>query len=645
MSRKKYLGWMLISVFIITIFLIFLPVLSTSFYHKVAPVSEDGEAQLDLSEADLIKTKIYLEGQWELFWEKLIVTDHENGVAPDLIIHVPGEWSNYQINQKKLPADGYASYRLTLQNFTCDYPVALYIPDFAGAYSIYVDGELASKSGIISKNTKDIYTVPKAELYPISISGKAEYEVIVEVATTKFSGLYMTPVLCSYDEVTAENSVRNSLRLILFGIAFFAFINLFFIYLFAVRRKLHSFWMPVMIFLVLIRTMLTTEFYSFWQTALFFDLPYEKTNTLMYFVTFALKYLLLFLVQEQCGIKFSKREKTGFFVYYASLFLAYLLIPKSIYNQYLSVTIPMLTYVLDFYLFIKVYINREKLIKFGLVIFCGAALVISGLSLDSFYINGLIHMNMSIVLLLMLVIFMVILSIVYSMRYGDLYDDFTTSASKLEMARKQINMQKEYYDKLSSQFDEIRRIKHDINHIVGTMNVLTKEGNYDRLEEFLNEYTQASMLEQLPLFCNHSVANSIIGYYYIQAKREDISFESRCILDEKLSLPDSDLCIILGNALDNAITACKHMKPAQKRFISITSRSMNRYFLIQVSNSYNGQLEMKGGRLVSTKEEGSHGYGISNIKRVAEAYGGYVKIEHDGAIFTLTAAVLNHSDS
>jgi hypothetical protein len=362
----------------------------------------------------------------------------------------------------------------------------------------------------------------------------------------------------------------------------------------------------------------------------------------MFLVTFALKYLILFLVQEQCGIDFSRREKAGFLIFYATLFLAYLLIPKSIYNQYLSVLIPMLTYILDFYLFIKVYKGREKLIKFGMIIFVGATLIIIGLTLDSLYINGLIHINMSIMLLLTLVLFMVILSIVYSMRNGDLYDDFTTSASKLELAKKQINMQKEYYDKLNNQFDEIRRIKHDISHIVGTMNILAEEGKYDKLKEFLNEYSEASKIEKLPLFCKHSIANSIIGYYYMQAQREDIVFDSRCIIDEKLNVEDSDLCIILGNTLDNAITACKHMDPAQRRFVSITSRNMNRYYLIQVSNSYNGQLTMKNGHFISTKEESSHGYGISNIQRVIEAYGGYVKFEHDENVFTVTAAILKH---
>ncbi len=637
MVKNKYQRWILICGLILTLVLIFLPVIYTGLYHDITSVPEAVNAKMDLANADLTENKFYLEGQWEFYWKRLIISDEVEDMSPDLIIRVPDEWSNYKISNERLTAEGYASYKLTLEQFAYDDTVTLYIPDFSGAYKIYIDEQLASESGIISKDKDGIFTAPTTVLYPILLSGDITHEVIIEVASTMFSGLYMTPVLCNYDEITAENNIRSAVRLVLFGIALFAFINLLSIYLFSVRQKLHSFWMPVMIFLILIRTMLTTEFYSFWQPVLFFGLAYERTNLLMYLVTFALKYLLIFLVQEQCGIDFNRREKTGFLIFYMMLFLVYLLVPKYLYNQYLSVFIPMLTYVLDIYLFIKVYINREKLIKFGMIIFWGAVLIIIGLTLDSFYINGIIHINMSITLLFMLVIFMVIMCIVYSIRTGDLYDDFTVSASRLEMANKQITMQKEYYDNLSSQMDDIKKIKHDISHFIGTMNRLADEGKFDKLKEFLGEYSEKSSIEQLPLFCEHAVANSIIGYYYLQAQKEAISFESRCIIDAELEVSDSDLCIVLGNALDNAITACRLMDSSQIRFVSITSKIINRYCLFKVCNTYNGQVEMKNGQYISTKRVSSHGYGIKNIQKVIDAYGGFLKFEHDGNIFTFIA--------
>jgi sensor histidine kinase regulating citrate/malate metabolism len=50
-------------------------------------------------------------------------------------------------------------------------------------------------------------------------------------------------------------------------------------------------------------------------------------------------------------------------------------------------------------------------------------------------------------------------------------------------------------------------------------------------------------------------------------------------------------------------------------------------------------LDIKDGRYLSLKEGNSHGLGISNVKKVVEAYGGYLKIEHDEKFFTLKVAI------
>lgn len=59
--------------------------------------------------------------------------------------------------------------------------------------------------------------------------------------------------------------------------------------------------------------MLTTELYSFWQKKVFFNLSYETTNEFMFLASFIMKFLLIFMLQEQLGVPFSGKEKLGFF--------------------------------------------------------------------------------------------------------------------------------------------------------------------------------------------------------------------------------------------------------------------------------------------------------------------------------------------
>ena len=611
----------------------------TNYYHNITGAPKAKNGVMDLSNVGIENGKIYLDGQWEFCWNGLFVSEHRQLAKSDLIIEVPDEWSQYKIDGERLPAGGVGSYRLVMSGLEYDKTLTIYLPDFGGAYRVYIDGQLTAESGIASRNKDKIHTVPKAELYPLILTDALTHVVVIEVATTRFSGLYMTPILDDYHRVVNEDNNRSAIRFMLFGIALFAFIILIAMYTLVVRQKWQSFWMPVMIMFILLRTMLTTEFYSFWQPILFNNLSYESTNELMYFTTFVLKYLLIFLVEEQCGLAFSKREKVGFINYFGLLYLIYLLVPQDFYNQYLSVLIPMLTFALDLYLFIKIYHGIEKLKKFGMVVFWAAILVIIGLANDSFYINGKIFSNISLSMMLYFMVFSIIMSGVYALRIGDLYDDFTVSSSRLNLANKQIVMQKEYYGTLSIQMKEIRKIKHDISHFIGVMSRLAEEGNFDKLKVFLSEYCEKTEMDQLPVFCENTIANSIIGYYFLRAKEYGIRFESKCNISEQVNISDSDLCIVLGNALENAVHACRQMDLSMMRYVSIEAEIMKGLQLIKVKNSYQGQLEMNEGRYISSKQGNSHGLGIQNIEKVVEAYNGLVKIEHEDKVFTVMAAI------
>lgn len=642
MVKNKYHKEFLFIGLFLTLFFIGAPVIYTHYYHRITGTTNAVNARIDLSAIHLGNGKTYLDGQWEFFWNNLIMSKPKSQRKPDLTIKVPNDWTQYKINGKSLPAGGFGSYRLQFYGLAYDKKVTIYIPHFGEAYRVYIDGQLTAESGRISENIGKIFTTPKVQLYPLKLSSATSHEVVIEVATTRFSGLYMTPVLCDYQKIMDANSKNNAVRFILFGIALSSLFSLIVMYITSVRRKMNSFWMPVMILFILIRIMLTTEFYSFWQPILFFHLSYETINELMYFATFVLKYLLIYLVQEQCGINFHKNEKTGFFIFYIILYLIYLFTPSDLYNHYLSIWIPLLTFVLDVYLFVKIYTGWDKMIKYGMIVFWGADLIIIGLAVESLYINGKIFIDMSLAMMIFFMIFSVIMCWVYAMRLGDLYDDFTISSSRLELANKQIDMQKQYFNTLSGQMNEIRVIKHDINHFTGTMSRLAEQGQFDRLRMFLNEYCEKTKLDQLPIFCENTIANSIIGYYYLRAKEQGISFKSQCKIGEYIQMSDSDLCIVLGNALDNAVYACTKMEQRKDSYISIEAAKMNGQQLIMISNTYNGQLRISNGQYISLKGESSHGYGMQNIKKVVETYGGFMKIEHDQEIFTVMVAILEN---
>jgi len=167
MKESKHIKANLILGLIFLILFTHLPVVYTMFYHNLtgAPTAVDGK--IDLNTLSLEKT-IVLDGNWEFFWNRFIVTDSnqyttdgQQDIKPDFFIRVPDYWSKYKIDGNWLTAEGYGSYRLILQGLEYSKPVTVHIPDFGCAYRVFIDGVLTAESGIVSSDVKKYIQSPK----------------------------------------------------------------------------------------------------------------------------------------------------------------------------------------------------------------------------------------------------------------------------------------------------------------------------------------------------------------------------------------------------------------------------------------------------------------------------------------------------
>jgi hypothetical protein len=637
MTQAKHIKVWLWAGLLLVLLCAHLPILYTHYYHNLTetPTAENGS--MDVTGVSPAKG-IILDGNWSFYWNRLIADEPGQTGTPDFPIQVPDYWSSYKIDGSYLPSAGFASYRLTVKGLSSTTPMTICLPDFGSAYRVFLDGELAAESGVVSEQSSNVFTTTKAKLYPVTLSGQADHVIILEVATTRFSGLYMAPVLKDYDHAVQENSSRNTVRLILFGMALFAFFVIIVTYALFSRKNRRSFWLPAMGFFVLLRIMLTTEFFSLWQNTVFFGLSYETTNPLMFLVSFIFKYLLIYLLEELMGIAFSRKEKLGFLIYYAALFFVYLLVPHGLYNRHLSVLLPIAAFAIELYAFIKVWFHRRHLTKYGLLIYLGTILAILGLIVDCYYINGNSYLNVSLALLTLFALYMMILSLVSALRTADVYNALAVSTSRLEQAKNQIDMQIEYYNALNQQINEVRTIRHDTHHFVSVITRLSGEGRYEELNRFLGEYADITETEPLPVFCDNVVVNSILGYYALKTKERGIPFHCICAIPKRISVKDHDLCVVLGNALENAIEACERLAKSPPGMIAVEARLSNGQLLIKIENSFHGLLFQTGESYRSLKSSRGHGLGLRSIQTVVASYGGFLKTEHSEKRFILMAA-------
>lgn len=614
-----------------------LPLVYTAFYHPITHTKEAVDGKISLENYN-VNDRILLDGQWSFYWRQLIVTDEDKNLL-SFFIKTPGYWSDYTFEGKRLPTKGYASYKLKIVDFSSSEPMTVYIPDFGGAYRTYIDGQLAAESGTLSKNTSEIDVTPNAILYPVDLSERDDHEIVIEVASKRFSGLYMTPILRNYDLAYSTENTKTHFEFMMFGMIIFAFVMMSVVYVVAFKKGRRSPWLIIMLLAVILRIMLTTSFYSNWKDHIFFGLSYEDINPLMFFVSFLYKYLLIYLFQEQFNLVISRHTKVFFLGYYFSIFFIYQLVPVAFYNQYLNIAIPIASFAVETYLFWRLIRAHNRMTNDNLLSFIGVLIAFSGIVINSYYINGNIYLDLSMIFLITLTISMFIFSIVYTLHIARVYNEIALTSAQYEMTKERISIQKEYYDSVMEQVSETKRIKHDLHHFVGTIEVLIKSQKFDQIDMLIQQYGRKLAEEPIEVYCEHVIANSIIGYYHLKAKEKQINLSAKTVIPSSLSIEDAELCIILGNALENAIEATEQIEDLSKRMISLEANIVNQQFLIKVTNSHQNNVTEKEGKLISTKNSFEHGLGLTNIRRSVDCYNGYLNITADKTTFSLMAAI------
>lgn len=104
------------------------------------------------------------------------------------------------------------------------------------------------------------------------------------------------------------------------------------------------------------------------------------------------------------------------------------------------------------------------------------------------------------------------------------------------------------------------------------------------------------------------------------AKSHGIAINAKAVVPQELSFPDIDLCVILGNLLDNAIEACQWLEEPASRFIRVYLDLKGENLYLCITNS-TGKIQKRNGKYVSRKA-GRHGFGLQRVDRLISRYQG-----------------------
>lgn len=175
---------------------------------------------------------------------------------------------------------------------------------------------------------------------------------------------------------------------------------------------------------------------------------------------------------------------------------------------------------------------------------------------------------------------------------------------------------------------QLRDAKHNMKNNLVSILAYAENGECEKIIRFINEIIESSGLTKFSISnSGNIVIDSLIGYWYVVAKKEGIEFLADITIPMKIPFKGADICLILGNLLENAVEAAQ--KVDEKKYIKIQVKYDKNNLLLFLVNSYKGQLvKTKDNMLKSTKSDAeNHGVGLPSVYRVVEKYQGTVVID------------------
>lgn len=214
--------------------------------------------------------------------------------------------------------------------------------------------------------------------------------------------------------------------------------------------------------------------------------------------------------------------------------------------------------------------------------------------------------------------------------FGCIYlASYICTSVQMEYRTKELEMKQEYFADRMSDEERVRSIYHDMkNHL------LVIQAQAENSGEILESVV--SLQEQIQEYENYyntgnEFLNIIIRDKARIAREKQIDFTSAIHFEQGSFMDPLDVSTIFGNALDNAIEASDKL-PVSMRLITAKANRIRDMLVIVVENN---SIEEKVERVTTKSDAFLHGFGLPNIRRAVDKYGGECMIDSQGTTFVL----------
>lgn len=249
--------------------------------------------------------------------------------------------------------------------------------------------------------------------------------------------------------------------------------------------------------------------------------------------------------------------------------------------------------------------------------------------------GGSLPMRIILVLFMLLLILLIPLLILRN-RLSASYKELT--AYQQNFLETELNASRQY----RAAQEDTRAFRHDVQNNLTAVAMLMEEGKIGEAKRYLDDMrTEVSALSP-KVVTGDDMVDALISSKLAKMAELGITFSTDGVIDGGLNWKPMDICTVFANLLDNAIEAAAQ---TENGFVRLSFRKSEHHRLIEAVNSCPADVDcdalMLGGSHITGKQDKAlHGYGIGNIRKTVEKYGGMMKLSCAEHVFTMQIVLM-----
>ena len=202
-----------------------------------------------------------------------------------------------------------------------------------------------------------------------------------------------------------------------------------------------------------------------------------------------------------------------------------------------------------------------------------------------------------------------------------------------KMAAFQADLIERHYAEVENMYRQVRGWRHDYKNHIQTLKAYVSFNEYEKISEYLDRLDEDLTNVDVIIKTGNIMIDAILNSKISLANSKRINVNAKAAVPESLNVSDIDLCVIIGNLLDNAIEACESIEDGEK-FIRIFIGMKNTQLYMVFTNTAPGKKLPKSGNIFQSRKGNSHGFGLMRIDKTVEKYGGYIDRNSEDGAFT-----------